>query len=256
MSNQAPPKGSIFTSFAFYKKISRAINEILKRFYHEKVIFRMASKESVFTSIWKNNYWSDDESVSGPGSTLTYTESIREELPKLIKQYSFNNVFDAPCGDFTWMKEVLKEVSVNYIGGDIVKGIVNKNNEVHGGPNISFMVFDITSQTFPKSDLWICRDVLFHLSHKDIVSTLQQFVKSDVPYLLTTTHINHNQFANSNILTGDFRLIDLFAPPYNFPKDVLYRFDDYIDQHPAREMCLFTKVQVAQVVAELNPIFK
>jgi len=243
------------TDIIFYKKALRYISNAVKRTYHEKVLFRIASKESVFTSIWKNNYWSDEESVSGPGSTLAYTETIRKKLPELFDQYAVKDVFDAPCGDLTWMKEVFKDTQIRYRGGDIVKGIIDMNKKLNTIDRISFMVFDITSQPFPKSDLWLCRDVFFHLSHKDIVNALRQFVKSDIPYFLTTTHKNLEHFANTDILTGDFRLIDLFSAPYNFPKDVLYRFDDYIYPHPAREMCLFTREQISAVVSKLNPIF-
>ncbi|MEO8174668.1 MAG: hypothetical protein ABI581_16350 [Sediminibacterium sp.] len=239
----------------FYKNLPRTVGELVKRTYHEKILFKVASKESVFTSIWKNNYWSDNESVSGPGSTLAYTENIRKELPSLFERYNIKSVFDAPCGDFTWMKEVLKDSPLNYMGGDIVKGIVDRNNEVNETDKIRFIVFDITTQQFPKSDLWLCRDVFFHLSYKDIVSALKQFVASDIPYFLTTTHFNPDRFANTDILTGDFRLIDLFKSPYNFPHDVLHRFEDYIEPHPPREMCLFTREQISQLVNKLPQAF-
>ena len=47
---------------------------------------------------------------------------------------------------------------------------------------------------------------------------------------------------------GGFRKIDLFLPPYNFPKDVLYRVDDYILGFPKREMILLTKEQVSNIL--------
>jgi hypothetical protein len=237
----------------FYKKLPVRIFRFLTRLYHEKIFFKVATKESVFTSIWKSNYWADDESLSGPGSTLAYTETIRRELPLVFEKFGIKSVFDAPCGDFTWMKEVLKTTQVNYTGGDIVKGIVSQN-QAYSNEHTKFVVFDITAMPFPKADLWICRDVFFHLSHKDIVASLQQFAASEIPYFLTTTHKN-NGFSNTDIHTGDFRLIDLFAPPYNFPADVLYRFEDYIPPHPPREMCLFTRDQIGQVVSQLNPDF-
>lgn len=237
------------TQSGIYKRLPQYIAFYLKRVYHEKIVFKIGSKESVFTSIWKNNYWSDSESLSGPGSSLTYTENIRKELPILFKELSIKDVFDAPCGDFIWMKEVVKDTEINYKGGDIVKGIIN-NNSVYKNERVDFVVFDITEEQPPKSDLWICRDVFFHLSDKDIFSALKQFAESEVPYLLTTTHKNDTNFSNSDIVSGDFRLIDLFQYPYNFPQQVLYRFDDYIDPHPPREMCLFTREQIKQVLSE------
>ncbi len=39
----------------------------------------------------------------------------------------------------------------------------------------------------PKADLWLCRDVLFHLPNKDVITVLANFANSEIPYLLTTT---------------------------------------------------------------------
>lgn len=239
----------------FYKRLPMVLGQIINRIYHERVLFKIASKDSVFTSIWKNNYWSDNESLSGPGSSLAYTENIRKRLPVLFTEFSIKDVFDAPCGDFTWMKEVVKNTQIRYTGGDIVKGII-KSNHIYQNEKVNFIVFDITEQQPPQSDLWICRDVFFHLSNKDILSSLKQFVKSEVPYLLTTTHKNTSHFSNSDIVSGDFRLIDLFEHPYHFPKNVLYRFEDYIDPHPPREMCLFTSEQIAQIIPDFSEAIK
>jgi hypothetical protein len=73
---------------------------------------------------------------------------------------------------------------------------------------------------------------------------LQNFINSKIPYLLTTTHINDGKIRNKDIATGDFRLIDLFAAPYHFPMDVLFRIEDWKMPDPKREMCLWTREQI------------
>jgi len=70
----------------------------------EKKIFKHDSIEDRFTEIYKSNYWGSKESVSGIGSTLIYTENLRSKLPDLFQLYSIKSIFDAPCGDFNWMK--------------------------------------------------------------------------------------------------------------------------------------------------------
>ena len=235
-----------------YKKIPQKITFLIKRKYHEKFLFKVASKESVFTSIWKNNYWGNAESISGPGSTLGQTENIRKELPILIQEFKIFSVFDAPCGDFNWMKEVVAQSNIDYIGGDIVKGIIEQNLS-YNNSNTKFLVFDITSDKFPQSDLWICRDVLFHLSYLDILNALKQYASSNIPYFLTTIHKNNNKFNNKNINTGDFRQIDLFAEPFCFePSAVLYRFNDYVEPQLPREMCLFPREHIVEVIAKFE----
>ena len=89
---------------------------------------------------------------------------------------------------------------------------------------------------------------MFHLSYEDIQSVLVNFVNSDTTYLLTTTHKNTNNFKNTDIETGDHRVIDLFSHPFNFPQNPLARMDDWMEPEPEREMCLFTKDQIKLVV--------
>jgi hypothetical protein len=114
-------------------------------------------------------------------------------------------------------------------------------------------VTDIVTDTFPPADLWLCRDCLFHLSINDIRQALGHFIEANIPYLLTTTHKNaqHGGFQNSDIISGDYRLIDLFAPPFNFPTDVKYRIDDWFEDDPWREMCLWTRQQVMSAAAKM-----
>lgn len=192
----------------------------------ERSILARESIEERFTKIYETNYWGSHESVSGYGSTLESTENVRAVLPELFRKYSIHSVFDAPCGDFNWMQHVLKRCNVRYIGGDIVFPLIQKLNARYASSNIKFIHIDLTKDQFPYADIMICRDCLFHLSYEDTLKLLKNFVKSEIPLLLTTTYVNASQFSNRDIVSGDARAIDLFAPPFNFDKDVLFRFED------------------------------
>jgi hypothetical protein len=48
-------------------------------------------------------------------------------------------------------------------------------------------------------------------------------------------------YIGADIVSGDFRRIDLFSPPYCLPTSVMDRFFDSVSPEPAREMCLFTR---------------
>jgi hypothetical protein len=91
----------------------------------------------------------------------------------------------------------------------------------------------------------ICRDCLFHLSYADARRVLENFLASGIPYLLTTTHRNDGALVNRDIETGDFRMIDLFEAPFCLPKTPLARIDDWLTPDPEREMCLWSRDQVA-----------
>jgi hypothetical protein len=208
-------------------------------------ILSLKSNEDKFTWIYKKNYWSCKESFSGPGSTLKYTKNLRNELPNLFRRYSIQKIFDAPCGDFNWMSHLLPLIKLQYIGGDIVKPLIDSLNINYKSARISFVHFDLISEIPPKVDLMICRDFLFHLSFQDTKSVLENYIESKSTYLLTTTHKNMgSSFSNQDILTGDFRCIDLFSKPYNFPTNPLYVIEDWVFPDPERQMCLWSKEQI------------
>ena len=187
--------------------------------------------------------WRSKESRSGRGSELEHTENLRKELPELVKKYQVSTLLDAPCGDFRWMQHVLPEMRVNYIGGEIVYDLVERNSREFGTGNVSFRHIDITKDQLPAADLMIVRDCLFHLPVKEIYHFLTNFCDSTIDLLLTTSHI-HSGGKNHDIKVGEFRYLYLFLEPFSFPIDPLERIMES-DQPPIkREMCLFSKKQV------------
>lgn len=217
-----------------------------RRLASEKWASVLATKsvEEKFNTIYKNNLWGCAESVSGPGSTLRYTENLRKNLPNLIDRFGIKKIFDAPCGDFGWMSDFLQSVRVSYIGADVVFPLIESHKKLFENERIQFIHMDIIKNPFPLADIMICRDCLFHLSFSDTRAVLLNYLASGIPYLLTTTHSNLDGFANRDIVTGDFRLIDLFSEPYNFPRDTLESIDDWLAPEPERKMCLWSREQV------------
>jgi len=224
---------------------------LYKRKKFRKKLENLNTTEDKFIWIYRNNYWGNDESLSGFGSTLEYTENLRKQLPKLITDFNIKSVLDAPCGDFNWMKVLLPTLNVNYIGADIVQDLVDSHNSNYKNESIQFLKLNLITDSFPYADLLICRDCLFHLSYVDIQSVLTNFTNSKIPYLFTTTHKNKNNFQNNNIQTGDNRSIDLFSYPFNFPTNPLARIDDWIFPEREREMCLFSREQILSIKTSL-----
>jgi len=209
--------------------------------YKNYTLNRCKNLEEVFTCHYKKNLWGDDESISGPGSTLEYTANIREHFPKLFSDYNIHSFLDAPCGDYNWFAHVERPKGFSYTGADIVQSLIEKNQSKFGASDTQFQHLDITKELLPRADLWLCRDCLFHLSEKDIYLVLENFVKSDIAYLLTTSHTDCEQ--NEDITTGGFRLLNLELPPYNLPK-ALVSIDDYIEGFPVRKLGLWDKKQI------------
>jgi len=221
-----------------------------KRKKFEKNLFKTKSVKERFNKIYSTNYWFDNESRSGTGSSLRSTENIRFHLPKIIETFNIKKLFDAPCGDFNWMSQVLKSIEIDYLGSDIVKDLIVSNKK-YENDKIKFSKLDIIVDKLPTSDLMICRDCLFHFSYKDIFLFLNNFLSSDIKYILLTSHLNtEHKFENKDIVTGDFGRIDLFSKPFNFEKNYIYSFDDKdkLEIQHFKQMYLFSKLQIKNIL--------
>lgn len=225
----------------------------LKRRFADEVqlrkITRTLNPEERFTKIYLWNFWRAAESRSGPGSSLLYTEKLRRQLPEMFRRFSIKTMIDAPCGDFHWMRHLMEECDIVYVGGDIVQPMIEQDQRDYANDHIRFVHLDITKGPLPNVDLWFCRDCFCHLSVADIRASLQRFAESDIPYLFAS-HVSAPLVPhNHDIVSGDFRPVALFEPPFSLPRDVLYRIDDvYGDDKSSSEMCLWTRQQVAQAL--------
>jgi hypothetical protein len=60
------------------------------------------SRKEAFTSIYDEGYWGTDN-LSGAGSSLQATETTREIILKIVRDYEIGSIVDVACGDFVWM---------------------------------------------------------------------------------------------------------------------------------------------------------
>ncbi|MDE2384488.1 MAG: class I SAM-dependent methyltransferase [Alphaproteobacteria bacterium] len=215
-------------------------------------ILALTDAESRFGEIYRLNYWGNSESRSGFGSSLAATANLRAELPKIFERFSIGSVLDVPCGDFHWMKQIVAGSDVSYWGGDIVAPLVEKNQARYGSAKVRFSRIDITKDALPHSDLLICRHCLFHLSYREIASALRNYWNSGIPYLLVTSHLPANgEIVNTDIETGDFRVLDLHKAPFNFPQNARTRIRDYIPPDQPMELCLWHRDDIANAIGSL-----
>ena len=230
-------------------------NRSLQAYMHLKrtILFsRLGHPREVFTHIYRTNSWGNQESISGHGSSTEYTENIRKELPVLFKSLNIRSVLDAPCGDYNWFRLIRKDHEINYLGGDIVGELIRYNQAHYLDSSTSFTELDIIHEKLPAAELWLLRDCLFHFSYQDIFATLDNFIQSDLRYLLTTTHGECHK--NRNITTGDFRLINLELPPFNLRVPDM-KIADWIEGYPVRYLGLWKREEVSEDLKR-NPEFK
>lgn len=204
-----------------------------------------ADRSSAFSLIHAQNRWGSTESVSGTGSTMAYTAPLRAALPPLLQKLGVKRFLDAPCGDFNWMPHVRLPEDCRYIGADIVPDIVAKLAERHGTEKRSFMRLDIVEDALPEADLWLCRDVLIHLSNADVASVLRNMARSTIRWFLISTYDIGAE--NQDIISGGFRFLDLHKAPFNLPAPQ-QRIDDFVFPYPPRTLGLWSREQIAAAV--------
>ncbi len=200
----------------------RAVNRLTHR--HGIKLFPVAFESSleeagrapaeVFDAVYEKNYWQDDESKSGSGSTIDATRPYADSLIKNLTALGIQTLFDAPCGDLNWIGRVIDETGVDYSGGDIATEAVALAKSRR--PDLNIRRFDICTDRFPDCDLWHCRDTFFHLSFTDIRRALVNVSKSNIEFAALTTH-RARVLTNLDIKTGGFRLLDLERHPFSFP---------------------------------------
>lgn len=196
------------------KKATVSIDYYLRRRKHWQAI-ETADTKTVFTEIYKHNLWNNEESLSGGGSTLVRTTTIRSQLPEIVKRLGISSILDAGCGDFHWMERIRKQLPVRYTGIDIVPDLIARNQREFSDETTTFIELDITKDQVPQADLVICRECLFHLSDAQVLEALNRFKASGAVYLLATYY--PGQTENVDIRAGSCRPINLEVAPFCFP---------------------------------------
>jgi hypothetical protein len=175
------------------------------------------SPEETFRDIHRRHHWSGSGSPSGAGAADEQTARLRAELPPLVAYLGVHTLLDLPCGDFSWMATIDLPVE-RYIGADLLPELIAPLEQRYGNVRRQFMVLDLTRDPLPAADLLLCRDCLVHLSLADIRLALRNVARSRIAWLLTTTFPDGGE--NEDIVTGDWRVLDLERPPFLFPPPI------------------------------------
>lgn len=166
---------------------------------------------AAFTQHYRLKDWMEPETVSGRGSTLKRTETIRRELPALFAELGVRSVLDAGCGDFNWFQALDAELD-SYLGVEVVEELAAANRERFGNPRREFVALDITRDDLRRVDLILCRDCLVHLKNRQIQAALRNFRRSGASWLLTTTFTGPHP--NEDAPLGGWRPLNLERAPF------------------------------------------
>lgn len=188
----------------------------------------------------------------GTGSTMWYTKPLRNNLVSFLQKHNITSMLDAPCGDANWMSTITFPNNFIYLGADINRGFVNRNNKIY---DRKFIVLDITDDELPTTDMIFVRDCLFHFNNHYKLKFFKNFLKSNIKYILTSNHPKAQ--INDDIPMCGFGTINWHIHPWNFgnPIDSILDYDEndvMFENLPYRNMCLWSKEQILSFVKDLN----
>jgi hypothetical protein len=184
----------------------------------------------------KARFTADYHENSGVGSNLDATRTISQSLPKVLESLSVRTMLDIPCGDFLWMQRV-DLGSVRYTGADIIESLIESHQQLYGSAKSDFRVLDVVTDDLPEVDLIFCRDCLVHFSHRLIRKAVNNIKRSRSRYLLTTTF--PERATNAAIVTGNWRPLNLCAPPFNLPPPIRVLNEGYTAPHQDKSLGLW-----------------
>lgn len=152
-----------------------------------------------------------DQSKSGIGSTLAYSDSFSKNLIRIIREYKIKNVFDCSCGDWFWMRHI-KDKLPNYLGNDVCQEIVNDNKQ-YETQSIKFVCNDMLSEMKNRKDkefdLIICRHTMEHLPIEYNLEAIQEMKRVSKFFIITSANLSYSLNENP-----DLNFSGNFVPPY------------------------------------------
>jgi len=178
-------------------------------------------RKDAFDEIYDKNVWGgDNDTRSGPGSTVAWTALIRKFIISIVDQYNIQSFLDSPCGDYNWMKHVQFPGHVEYVGMDIVRKIILLLRKQYQTSNHKFLHRDmVKTPPYKPFDLIFSRDALQHLPISEVMHAISNWENSNSTYLITTFYTGN--WVNNNIKPGEYTPINLLQPPYNFPAPIV-----------------------------------
>jgi SAM-dependent methyltransferase len=190
--------------------------------------------EEVFTSVyktrkWGDNYCSDYEGSSGPGSSIPY--NINTYVPFLknfIQNNNIKTVVDLGCGDFRCGQVIYNDMDVTYTGYDAYKKVVEHNKTKAFTPKFNFIHLDFChkKEEIETADLCILKDVIQHWSLQNIYQFLDYLVENKLFKYILIINCGNQKEDNTDIPDGEYRELSCnFFPLKKYNTTVIYKYD-------------------------------
>ena len=188
--------------------------------------FKDTPIRDVFASVYENKSWGrsrERKYFSGSGSNNdTIISTYVESVSRFLKEFDQPQlIIDLGCGDFTVSSKLVPFAS-RCIAIDIFSGVIEENKDIYRSDKVEFRVLDFLNDEIPFANIVLVRQVLQHLSNRDILEFVKKISKR-CQYLVVTEHLPGKTgfVPNKDKPTGPgFRLpldsgVILTAPPFS-----------------------------------------
>jgi SAM-dependent methyltransferase len=189
------------------------------------------------------------DSASGPGSSAKASAEALDFLRGIIAEHDIGSILDLGCGDWHWMRKLglprpSGDKAVCYEGWDASEPMVASLNKEFGNETTSFKVRDITTEPYPKTELIIARDVLFHIDLA-IVESMVGRIRGAARFFATTSFLgvtrNNNIEPYLPIEGWGFHKINLDIAPFDLAGNLVGCVEETACTHTGdrRFFCLY-----------------
>ena len=191
----------------------------------------MNKTQENFTKVYTEYTWGkqDDEFMSGRKNKKFYSgggtdhgndkgDRYRNLLQSYVDKEDVKTVVEIGCGDW----EVSSRIdwsSVSYTGYDVVKMVVDYNDENFSQKNIKFICDDVIKRNDIKADLLIVKDVFQHLPPSYCVDFIKS-IPNNFKYNIITNDVN----SNSEIEVGGYQGNNFSDSPFNMEYTLLIQW--------------------------------
>lgn len=159
---------------ALWRKLSDG-KKLVRETLYAKRSLRSKFTDIYSTDVWKQPGQKEFKFYSGRGSDDEFTRQYVEVVSNFIRQNHITTVFDIGCGDFRVGRQlVAANPHISYTGSDIVEPLIRHNAESFGAAGVRFLCLDAVSDPLPQAELVLIRQVLQHLSNKNISAILRK----------------------------------------------------------------------------------
>jgi hypothetical protein len=158
------------------------LRSVYTRFWVLPRIHRTYEKLSLaetFQRIYRTKAWvgNGESFSSGSGSRGNAADVYCRFVCSFIEKNQIRSMVDLGCGDFAVGRRLVDRTGITYTGVDIVPELIEHHKSTVRQALVNFACIDITTDRPPDAELCLVRQVLQHLSNREIAKVLANLNK-------------------------------------------------------------------------------